>query len=184
MVLHVGDQHLVARLHLRLAERGGHQVDSLRRAPREDDLLRLAGIDKLAHRLAGRLVQVGGLLRQVVYAPVDVGVDVQILFAHGVEHAQRLLCRRRIVKVDQRSAVHLSPQYRKVFTYLIYIIHILNSLLLNSSLTQHTSLTLVQLAAEALLDEIVQAVAQRLELHLVDDLVDEGILQQQFRLLQ
>jgi len=44
--------------------------------------------------------------------------------------------------------------------------------------TEFATCTLVELAAEALLYEIVQAVAEGFELHVVDDLVDEGILQQ------
>ena len=44
------------------------------------------------------------------------------------------------------------------------------------SATELTALTLVQLAPETLLHEIVETVAQRLQLHLVDDFVDEGVL--------
>ena len=49
--------------------------------------------------------------------------------------------------------------------------------------TKPAALTFAELAAEALLHKIVQTVAKRNELHLVDDFVDESKLQQQFGLL-
>ena len=42
----------------------------------------------------------------------------------------------------------------------------------------------VEFATEALLYEVVEAVAEGFELHVVDDLVDEGILQEHFGFLQ
>ena len=122
-MLHVRHQHFVAGLHLTLAERRGHQIDGFRRATGEDNLFRLAGIDELTYLLAGCLVQVGSLLRQVVHAAVDVGIDVEVFLPHSVEHTQRLLGRCRIVQIDQRLAVHLALQDGEVFAYLIYIIH-------------------------------------------------------------
>ena len=50
--------------------------------------------------------------------------------------------------------------------------------------TELTARTLVQLATEALLYQVVQTVAQWFQLHLVDDLIDKGVLQQQFRLIE
>ena len=44
--------------------------------------------------------------------------------------------------------------------------------------------TLVQLATEPLLYQIMQAVAERLQLHVVDDFIDERILQEHLRLLE
>ena len=43
--------------------------------------------------------------------------------------------------------------------------------------------TFVEFAAEALLNQIVEAVAEGSKLHVVDDLVDEGVLQQEFGLI-
>ncbi len=50
-------------------------------------------------------------------------------------------------------------------------------------LAEFTASTLVQFTTEALLHEIVQAVAEGFELHVVDDFVDEGILKEHFGLL-
>ena len=43
--------------------------------------------------------------------------------------------------------------------------------------------TFVEFAAEALLNQIVEAVAEGSKLHVVDDFVDESVLQQQLGLL-
>ena len=51
-------------------------------------------------------------------------------------------------------------------------------------LAESAAFTLVELAAESLLYQMVQTVAQGYELHVVDDFVDEGVLQQQASLLQ
>ena len=97
MVLHLSNQHLIASLHLRFAERGGYQIDGFCSATRKDNLLYLTGIDKAAHLLTGGFVQVGSLLTEVVYAAMHVGVDVEVLVAHSIEYAQRLLCGGGIV---------------------------------------------------------------------------------------
>ena len=62
VMLHLSDDHLVAWLHLTLAERGCHQIDSLRRTTGKHNLLYLLGIDKLAHFLSGCLMQISCLL--------------------------------------------------------------------------------------------------------------------------
>ena len=51
-------------------------------------------------------------------------------------------------------------------------------------LTEFAAVALVEFAAEALLYEVVEAVAEGLELHVVDDLVDEGVLQQELGLVE
>ena len=57
---------------------------------------------------------------------------------------------------------------------------VLNVVLL---LAELASLAFVQLSAETHLYKMVQPVLERLELHLVDDLIDEGKLKEQFRFL-
>jgi hypothetical protein len=53
-----------------------------------------------------------------------------------------------------------------------------------SLLAEFATGAFVEFAAEAFLYEVVQAVAEGFELHVVDDLVDEGVLQQHFGFLQ
>ena len=54
---------------------------------------------------------------------VDVGIDVQILVAHGIKHAERLLGRGTVVEIDQRAAVDLTAENGEVFPYFFYIQH-------------------------------------------------------------
>ena len=108
MVFHLRYDDFVALLHLALAERTGHQVNGLRSATRKHDFLRLAGVDKLAHFFAGRLVQIGSLLTQVVYTTMYIGIHVQVFVPHRIQHHQRLLRRCRIVQIHQWLAVNLT----------------------------------------------------------------------------
>ena len=119
MVLHLGYNHLVAGLHLTFAERAGHQVNGLGSTTRKNNLLYLAGVDESTNCLASRLVQVGSLLRQVVYTTMHVGIHVEILVAHSVEHHQWFLCGSRIIQINQRLFIYLATQNREIFAYLI-----------------------------------------------------------------
>ena len=123
VMLHHRDDDLIARLHHRLGERGGHEVESLGGAAREDDFRRRAGVDEAAHRLAGSLMELGSLYAEVVDAAVHIGVGVEVLVAHGVEHTHRLLRRGGVVEINERLAVHLAGEYREVGPHLIYIVH-------------------------------------------------------------
>ena len=75
----------------------------------------------------------------------------------------------------------VSPPYHKkteqiLLTALIELIRLGNDGLL---FTELAAFTLVQLSAETLLDQIMQTVAQRFQLHVVDDLINESVLQEQ-----
>ena len=117
VMLHDGEDDLVALPHHLLAEGGGHQVDGFCGAPGKDNLLHLGGIDEAAHRLAGGLVQVGGLLREIVHAAVHVGIDIEILVAHGVEHTQRFLRGGGIVEIHQRTVIDLPRENGEGLSY-------------------------------------------------------------------
>ena len=127
VVLHHRDDDLVARLHHRFGERGGNEVESLGGAAREDNLRRRPGVDEATHRLAGSLMELGSLHAEVVDAAVHIGVGVEVLVAHGVEHAHRLLRRGGVVEINERLAVHLTGEYREVGPHLINIVHHSNS---------------------------------------------------------
>ena len=62
-------------------------------------------------------------MRQVVDATVHVGIDVEVFVAHGIEHAQRLLGRGGIVKVDERPTVNLSAEDGEVFPSFLNVEH-------------------------------------------------------------
>ena len=130
MMLDGGDDNLVALVYKGLAKRACHEVDGFGRAAGEDNLFAASRIEEAAHRVAGLLVELGGLLRQVVHATVHIGIDVQILVAHGIEHTQRLLRGCRIVEIDQRPAIDLAREYREVVPYLVNVVlyHLFHSL--------------------------------------------------------
>ena len=125
VVLHLRHDHLIASLHLTLAERLSHEVDSFRRTTGKDNLLYLPGIDKLPHFLTGCLMQVCCLLRQIMHPPMHIGIHIEVFIPHGIEHTQRLLRRSRVVKVHQRLTIHLACQNGKIFSYLMDIVHII-----------------------------------------------------------
>ena len=104
----------------------------------------LRGIDKLPYGFASRLVQVSGLLREVMYAAMHVGVDIKIFVAHGVEHTERLLCGGSIVKINQRLIVDGARENGEIVSYLLYVIHL-------SLFTFHYSLYLHSLQPSHLL---------------------------------
>ena len=97
MVFHGGDYHLVARLHKTLAKRRCDKVDTLGCSASKDDFVIAVGIDKLANGTPSSLVQVGCLLRKIVNTSMHVGIGVEILVLHGIEHAKGLLRCRPIV---------------------------------------------------------------------------------------
>ena len=131
VMLHIGDHHLVASLHLTFAERRGHQIDGLGCSACKHNLLRLLRIDEGAYLLTGSLVQIGCLLGEIVNATMHVGVHIQILLTHGIEHTQGLLRRCRIVQIDQRPTVNFPLKNGEIFSYLIDIVHyILGSIVL------------------------------------------------------
>ena len=105
-MLHHGDDDLIAGLEKLLRVGGGNEVDALCGAARENNLGGGAGVDKLAHGLAGLLVKLSGLLTHPMYAAVDVGIDVEILVAHGIQHAERFLRRCRIVEIHKRFSIY------------------------------------------------------------------------------
>ena len=123
VVLHGGNYHLVALAHKLIGKRRHHEVQRLGSSSGEYHLVGRLCVDKRSHLLSCRLMQVGGLLRQVVDTTVNIGVHVEIFISHRIEHTERLLCRCAVVQVYQRLAVHLAAQNRKILTYLVNVVH-------------------------------------------------------------
>ena len=99
MVFHGCDEHFVTGSHVCLDKTGSNKVNGFCGATGENNFRRTACIDELAHGFPCLLVQVCSLLRQVVYTTVYVGVDIKILFPHGIKHAQRFLCGSTVVEI-------------------------------------------------------------------------------------
>jgi len=108
MVFHGGDYHLVARLHKALAKRRGDKVDALGCSASKYYFVVATGINELTNGGSGGLVEVGCLLRKIVNTTMHVGIGVEILVLHGIEHAKGLLRCRPIVEVNQGFAVHFA----------------------------------------------------------------------------
>ncbi len=109
MVLHRADQDLVAGPQA-LSVTGRHQVDRLRGATHEHDLLAPGRMDQALHRVARRLVGIGRALAQGVHATMDVGIERGVVMCLAVDHALWLLAGGCVVQIDQRLAVDRLPQ--------------------------------------------------------------------------
>ena len=69
-------------------------------------------------------MQVCGLLTEIVDAAMHIGIHVEILLAHRIEHAERLLRRSRIVEIYQWFVIDLARQNGEIFPNLIIIVHL------------------------------------------------------------
>ena len=92
----------------------GHEVDGLGGAAQQHDLPGLGGPEEALHPGPGLLVGVGGEHRELVHAPVDVGVVALVDVALGVDHRLRLLGAGRAVEVDEGLAVDRDLQHREL----------------------------------------------------------------------
>src|SRR5581483_6281658 len=108
MVLHLGQQDLVALADTGASPSVGHQVQCFGSVTREDDALFRGSVDETRHLAADRLVGLSRLLAQLVDGTMDVGVVVLVVVHQRVDDLSRLLRGRRIVQIDQRPAVHLA----------------------------------------------------------------------------
>ena len=113
VVLHLGDQDRVALAQVVARPRVREQVDRLGDVLGEDDLVG-AGAPRNRATLARGFVRRGGLLRDGVDAPVDVGVVGAVVLVHRVDDRGGLLRRRRGVEVDETLAVDLPFEDREV----------------------------------------------------------------------
>ena len=114
VVLHGGDDHLVAFADVTLRERGGYQIDAFRRATGEDDFVGLAGVDESLHGLAGVFIGFGGLGGQIMGATVYVAVERCVVAAQCVDDRLGLLCGGCVVEINQRLVVDGLVQQRKL----------------------------------------------------------------------
>ena len=114
MVLERGDQDLVPGLQVRSSVRARDKVDRLGGSADKDDLAFARGIDELLHGGSGMLIRPGGALAEFVNPSMNVRAIKSIKTIHGVDDGLRLLRRCRVVQIDQRLAVHLLMQSRKI----------------------------------------------------------------------
>ena len=114
MVLEAGDQDLVAGADVPAPPGAGHQVDRFGGATHEDDLTGARGVEETPHGLARPLVGLGRELRQSVDSALDIGVPALVAGDDRRRHGPRLLGGGGVVEVDQRAAVDLAREDRKL----------------------------------------------------------------------
>ncbi len=117
VMLEVRDQDLIAGAQLYPAPGARNQVDRFGRTAGKDDLACLARIDEAAHGFARCLESDGGLLAQRVDAAMHIGVAARGVVLGGLEDGPRLLRGGCAVEVDERPAVYLAAQNRKIGAY-------------------------------------------------------------------
>ena len=123
MVLHDGENHLVAVVQKLVAKRRGHQVDGFGRAPRKDNFGGRSGPDKLLHPAAGRLVGIGSLLAEGMHPAMHVGIHPIVGIGNVVDHAAGGLRGGGVVQIDERTARYLTFQNGEIGSYLLNIQH-------------------------------------------------------------
>ena len=114
-VVLLGREHdLVALAEEGVAPGARHQVDRLGGAARPDHLGGIGGAQEAGHLPARALVGVGRPARQLVDAPVHVGVVVPVIVRDRVYDRVGFLGGGGVVQVDQRLAVDVLLQGREV----------------------------------------------------------------------
>jgi hypothetical protein len=121
VVLHLGDDDLVARADHAAAVSVHHEVDALGAAAREDALAGLARVDEAPHLLARALVGRRRALAEVVDAAVDVRVLLAQILRAALDDDLRHLRRRGVVEVDERLAVHGLAEHGEVGAHALHV---------------------------------------------------------------
>jgi hypothetical protein len=114
VVLHLGDEHLVARAQVRSAPAGGDQVDRLGGVADEHDLARLASAQEARDALACGFVALRRERRELVHAAMDVRVRVARELRHRVDHRARLLGARARVEIGEALPVRGALEHGEV----------------------------------------------------------------------
>ena len=116
MVLHLGEQNLIAGLKIDAAPRVGTQINRLGGVAGKDDAASGGRMDESGRALAHRLIGRRRLLGKRVQPAVDVGVVAAVVVDERVDDLARLLRRRRVVEIDEGFVVNLAVQDRKILS--------------------------------------------------------------------
>ena len=113
-MLHFREQNHVAGLEIFCAPGTGDEIDAFGRAAREDDFVGAFGVDEFCGAGAGGFKRVRRAVAQFMDAAMDVGVVVLVIMHQRVNHRAGLLRRGGVVEINQRLAVDLLVQDRKI----------------------------------------------------------------------
>mmetsp|Transcript_53254 Transcript_53254/g.167394 ORF Transcript_53254/g.167394 Transcript_53254/m.167394 type:complete len:214 (-) Transcript_53254:239-880(-) len=111
VVLHDGEDDLIACSHVGGAPAASHEVDGLGSVPREDDLHGIGRANEPSHLLAGPLKGLSRADGERVHAAVDITVVLAVKPLQLCQHTLRLLGGCRVVQVDEgHTGPHLLSQ--------------------------------------------------------------------------
>ena len=119
VMLHVGEQHLVALMEELPPPALCDQVHGFGGAAGEHDVLGTGRAEEPREVRARALEQLGRLLAQHVEATMGVRVVVRVEVGLRVDHLLRLLGRRGAVQVDHRPIAHRAREDREVLADLL-----------------------------------------------------------------
>ncbi len=109
-------------LMLRLAPGRRHEVDRLGGVAGEDDLFGARGVEEFCDLGAAAFIGFGGGVGEVMQPAMHVGVFALVGFRHAVEHGGGLLGGSGVVEIDQRLAIDLHRQRRKILPHPRHVI--------------------------------------------------------------
>jgi hypothetical protein len=121
VMLQPGDDNLVVLLNVLPSPTLRHQIDSFGSSAHKDDFARGAGIEKAARLLARGLVGIGRTRGQLMRGAMHVRVFVLVKVTQAIDHRLRLLRGCSIIQPDQRTAVDLLAQNRKIAANRLHI---------------------------------------------------------------
>ena len=107
VVLHDGENNLIARLDV-FRDPAGDQIDTFRRAARENDLFHARGIEEAPYIFAGVFHCRCRLIGERVEATVHIGIGRAHLVGQSRDNRLRLLRRSGTVQIDERLSIHLT----------------------------------------------------------------------------
>ena len=107
MVLHVGDENLIASGELSFHESMRDKIDPLCRAAHKDNFVLIRRADKLSSFGTSRLVGICRLLAEIVNAAMDVGIFHAVVAVDGLNHGSGLLRCGPVIQKGQRFTPNL-----------------------------------------------------------------------------
>src|SRR5947207_12738844 len=115
-MLHFREEDLIPGLYMRRTPGLGDEIYSLGRSASEDNFIGTAGIDEVTRASARGFETGGGAIAQLVDATVNVGIDMAVVSAKGIQDREGLLGSRSVIEIDERATMDFLIQNRKVGT--------------------------------------------------------------------
>ena len=121
MVLHHGNDYLVACRHTFVGKTGSNQIDRLCRPTRKDDLVGRTGIQELLHSPTCIFMCFRSRLAQEMDTAMDISIHIIVAALYLLHHTTGLLSRRTVVEINKRLIVYLMIQDREILPDRLYI---------------------------------------------------------------